>query len=78
METKTAKVFKSGNHQAIRLPENFRTDSSEFLIQKMGDSIVLTPINNRGDSFRASLDLFSEDFMNAGRSQPPMQERGDF
>ncbi len=37
----TAKVFKSGNSQALRLPKQFRLDSTEVEIYRRGDEIVL-------------------------------------
>jgi antitoxin VapB len=37
----TAKVFKSGNSQAVRLPKEFRLDASEVEIYRRGDEIVL-------------------------------------
>jgi antitoxin VapB len=40
---RTAKVFKQGNSQAVRLPKEFRVVETELLIKKSGDSIVLTP-----------------------------------
>ncbi len=40
---KTAKVFKQGNSQAVRLPKEFRVATNELFIKRSGDSIVLTP-----------------------------------
>ena len=37
----TAKVFKSGNSQAVRLPREFRLDATEVEIFRRGDEIVL-------------------------------------
>ena len=37
----TAKVFKSGNSQAVRLPREFRLDATEVEIYRRGDEIVL-------------------------------------
>lgn len=37
----TARVFKSGNSQAVRLPKQFRVKSKEVEIYKRGDEIVL-------------------------------------
>ena len=37
----TAKVFKSGNSQAVRLPKGFRFEASEVEILRRGDEIVL-------------------------------------
>jgi len=36
-----AKVFQSGNSQAVRLPKEFRFDSSEVEIFRRGDEVVL-------------------------------------
>lgn len=36
-----AKVFKSGNSQAVRLPKQFRVKSKELEIERRGDEIVL-------------------------------------
>lgn len=40
----TAKVFKSGNSQAVRLPKGFRLDATEVEIYRRGDEIVLREI----------------------------------
>jgi antitoxin VapB len=37
----TARVFKSGNSQAVRLPKKFRVKSSVLEIFKRGDELVL-------------------------------------
>jgi antitoxin VapB len=37
----TARVFKSGNSQAVRLPKQFRVKSKQLEIYKRGDEIVL-------------------------------------
>jgi antitoxin VapB len=37
----TARVFKSGNSQAVRLPKEFRFHSKEVEIVKRGDEVVL-------------------------------------
>ena len=37
----TAKVFKSGNSQAVRLPKEFRFDADEVEIFRRGDEVVL-------------------------------------
>lgn len=37
----TAKVFKSGNSQAVRLPKAFRLKGPEVEITRRGDEIVL-------------------------------------
>lgn len=37
----TAKVFQSGNSQAVRLPKAFRFDATEVEIFRRGDEVVL-------------------------------------
>ena len=39
--TATAKLFKHGGSQAVRLPKAFRFAGSEVVIEKRGDEIVL-------------------------------------
>jgi antitoxin VapB len=38
-----AKVFKSGNSQAIRLPKDYRLDVDSVSINKIGNLLVLIP-----------------------------------
>lgn len=38
-----ARVFKSGNSQAVRLPKAFRIDAKEVEISRRGEEIVLRP-----------------------------------
>ena len=40
---KTAKVFKHGNSQAVRLPKEFRFDDNEVLIKRSGGGVLLLP-----------------------------------
>jgi antitoxin VapB len=71
----TAKIFKSGNSQAIRIPKGFYAIGDNLLIQKVGNALILTPSNDPWGLFRQSLGEFSEDFFQDGRKQPDMQER---
>ena len=47
---KTAKIFRSGNSQAVRLPKEFRVPNDEVFIKKTGDTIVLIP--KKGDRWK--------------------------
>ncbi len=47
----TARVFRSGNSQAVRLPKQFRLKSKEVQIFRRGDEIVLR--ENDGTMVRA-------------------------
>jgi antitoxin VapB len=70
-----AKVFKSGNSQAIRIPKGFYTTGDDLAIQKVGNALILTPSNDPWGLFKQSLGEFSDDFFKDGRKQPDMQER---
>ena len=39
----TAKIFKNGQSQAVRLPKECRFEGSEVYIKKMGDIVLLMP-----------------------------------
>lgn len=39
----TAKLFKHGGSQAVRLPKAFRFEGTEVIIEKKGDAVVLKP-----------------------------------
>jgi antitoxin VapB len=40
--TKIAKLFTTGRSQAVRLPKEFRFESSEVFIRKEGDEVILS------------------------------------
>ena len=71
----TAKVFKSGNSQAIRIPKEYQLEAGELYINKIGNTIVIFPKNDPWEAFRESLSDFSDDFFIEGRKQPEMQKR---
>jgi antitoxin VapB len=71
----TAKLFENGRSQAVRLPKEYRFDSDEVAINKVGDIVILMPKENKWTGFLNSLEMFSTDFMDDGREQPAIQER---
>jgi antitoxin VapB len=73
---KTAKIFKNGKSLAVRLPKEFRMQGDEVYINKIGNTVVLTPKSNNWQALIDSLDLFSQDFM-SDRTQLPLESRGD-
>ena len=71
----TAKVFVSGNSQAVRLPKEFRLSTDEVYIKKSGNSIVLFPKEQVFENFLKSINSFTDDFMSDGRGLQHPQER---
>jgi antitoxin VapB len=53
----TARVFKSGNSQAVRLPKQFRVRSKELEIERRGDEIVL---REKSVGMQRAYDLLAE------------------
>ena len=62
----TAKLFKNGQSQAVRLPKEFRFENStEVFIKKIDGVVILIPKSNKTiwDSMFDNLNNFSDDFM---------------
>ena len=70
----TAKLFKNGKSQAVRLPKEFRFQGEEVFIKRVGDVVVLLPQTSSWQTLWDSLDLFTADFMES-RDQPEEQMR---
>jgi antitoxin VapB len=71
----TARVFRSGNSQAVRLPKKFRLKSKEVEIVRRGDEIVLR--EKPGTMVRA-FDLLAglpDDIKLRGRQKDKPQKR---
>ena len=65
----TAKVFKSGNSQAVRLPKEFQFDTREVEIFRRGDEVVLRSRVRTMADVVSILSRLSPDFMEDGRVQ---------
>ncbi len=70
-----ARVFRSGNSQAVRLPRDMQIDADEVEIFRDGDDIVL---RRRPRNLAAAFDLLAslpDDFMAEGRHDASPQPR---
>ncbi|MGQ0511045.1 MAG: antitoxin [Betaproteobacteria bacterium] len=65
---KRARVFKSGNSQAVRLKKAFRFRSSSVEIFRRGSEVVLRESPATLESAFDLLSGMSEDFFSAGRA----------
>jgi antitoxin VapB len=71
----TARVFRSGNSQAVRLPKQFRFKSKEVEIFRRGDEVVLREkLGNMSRAFELLASL-PDDFEVSGRDADPPQKR---
>lgn len=73
----TARVFRSGNSQAVRLPKQFRLKTQEVEISRRGGEIVL---REKDRTLARAFDLLAglpEDLELAGReTDQPQKRRG--
>ena len=77
--TMLAKVFQNGRSQAIRIPKEYRVNSDEVYIEKIGDTLVIKPkLKDKWDSFFDNLeDVDTKEFLSS-REQLPLQQRDMF
>ncbi len=79
--TAISRVFMNGNSQAVRIPQEFRLDTSRVEIYRNTDGdLVLHPIPaDRGAALLQALEAFDDDFANlllADQEAPlPLQDR---
>lgn len=72
-----AKVFQSGNSQAVRLPKAFRFHSSEVEIFRRGDEVVLREKpQSLVDAFDQLSNLPSGDWDDARDERAPEDRKG--
>ena len=71
--TATAKVFRNGASQAVRLPKEFRFDTDEVYIKRIGAAVLLFPKDAAWDLMADALGKADDDFM-ADRCQPEKAE----
>jgi antitoxin VapB len=78
-ETGTAKLFRHGRSQAVRLPKEFRLPGTEVRVRRIGRAVLLEPLERDIADIQA---IFAEidrldgrDFLPEGRpEQPPMPQ----
>ena len=81
MQTALSRVFMNGNSQAVRIPQEFRFDTSRVEIFRNADGdLVLHPVpTDRGAALLEALNAFDDEFaalLEAGQAEPPpMQDR---
>lgn len=68
-----AKLFQSGQNQAVKLPKEFHFEGDAVTIRRIGDAVILQS-KTSWDTLFDSLEQFSPDFLEE-RAQLPVQER---
>jgi antitoxin VapB len=73
----TAKLFRNGRSQAVRLPREFRFEGDRVRVRRAGRGVLVEPMFADVTDWFAELDRFRPDpFMAEGRGQPstPVRE----
>ena len=66
------RTFTTGRSQAIRIPKEYRLPDEDIFVNRVGNTVTLTPVSKLRESFVQGLQMFTEDFMEDGR--PPQIE----
>lgn len=70
----TAKIFKNGSSQAVRLPKACQFTTDAVKVHKIGDVVLLFPPDSGWDGLVKSLAYFTEDYMEE-RDQPVVHQK---
>ena len=65
----------SGRSQAIRIPKEYRIQDTEVVINKVGESLIITPVSALKDVFFSGISMFTDDFLADGRPEEAANER---
>ena len=77
--TTTARLFRNGRSQAVRLPREFRFEGDRVRVHRAGRGVLVEPMFADVADWFTALDRFGpEPFMAEGRRQPPTPERALF
>lgn len=76
MET-TAKLFRNGSSQAVRLPKECRFDGDEVIVKRFGDMVILVPMRYSFDGLMAQLREIGPIKLGR-RTQPRKRDKRDF
>lgn len=73
---KTAKLFKNGHSQAVRLPKEFQLEGGSVYIHHIGNYVLLVPKNDPWESMFHATSQFTDDFMK--ERDPGVQQQRKF
>jgi antitoxin VapB len=75
MPAQTARIFRNGRNQALRIPVELSLDTDEVTIEKQGEALIVRPVPRRGwDCFFSDPTLVLPSDFDPGDDLPP-QER---
>ena len=69
---KTAKLFRNGQSQAVRLPKEFRLEGDEVYVDRVAGGVLLLP---KKITYQQVMEILGKFRGRIKRSQPRIQER---
>lgn len=72
----TARLFRSGRSQAVRLPREYRFAGTEVVVQHFGNGVLLLPVDDPWQTLETALSSFEPGFLMT-REQPATQIRAE-
>lgn len=79
-KTGTAKLFRNGRSQAVRLPKEFRFEGDRVRVRRVPEGVLLQPMITDAKEWFAAMDRRKGDpfFLKGGRRQPKTPKRRIF
>jgi antitoxin VapB len=71
----TARLFINGRSQAVRLPKECQFKGKDVYIQKIGEAVIIFPLDKEWETILHGLNNFSDDYFSEERDQGKNQER---
>ena len=62
----TTRIFTNGRSQAVRIPKQYRFDVDEVYVNKVGDTLMLTPKASLAKAFEQGAAMLTDDFLADG------------
>ncbi len=69
----TTRIFQNGNSQALRIPQEMRTNIKDYIIRKIGETYIAYPANDPWAPTRELIGSFPDDYMD-DRLQPSLND----
>ncbi|MFY9906712.1 MAG: AbrB/MazE/SpoVT family DNA-binding domain-containing protein [Terriglobales bacterium] len=78
-KTGTAKIFRNGRSQAVRLPREFRFEGKEVRVRRLNEGVLLEPLITDPEEWFAEMDRLRKGYLlPIERNQPPTPRREIF
>ena len=72
----TAKLFRNGRSQAVRLPARFRFEGAdEVFVSRVGDKVILSAKPSSWDDFFDAKPASAQGFLRRRNDRPPQKRR---